>query len=66
MHVSVKVYNILGQLVKTLVDEEAHGGQHKLHWDGRNNQGMLVSTGVFIVRLEAKNNIAVKKLLLIK
>ncbi len=66
MQVSVKIYNILGQLVKTLVDEEVRAGNHKIHWDGRSNQGSLVSTGVYIIRLEAKQNVAVKKLLLIK
>lgn len=66
MHVSVKIYNILGQLVKALVDEEVHGGHHKIQWDGRNNHGNLVSTGLYIVRLDSKDKIAVKKLLLIK
>jgi hypothetical protein len=66
MQVSVKIYNILGQLAKTIVDEEVRAGNHKIHWDGRNNQGSLVATGVYIIRLEAKQNVAVKKLLLIK
>ena len=66
MEVSVKIYNILGQLVKTVVDEEIRAGHHKILWDGRNNHGNLAATGVYIIRLEAKQNVAVKKLLLIK
>ena len=66
MYVTVKIYNILGQQVKTLVDEEVRGGHHKIHWDGTNNQGNLLATGLYIVRLHAKDKVAVKKLLLIK
>jgi len=66
MHVTVKIYNLLGQSVKTLVDEEVSGGQHRIYWDGKNNQGNLISTGLYIVRLQAKDKVAVKKLLLIK
>jgi len=66
MHVSVKIYNILGQRVKTLIDEEVRGGAHKIQWDGKNDQGNLISSGLYIVRLQAKDRAAVKKLLLIK
>ncbi len=66
MHVSVKIYNILGQLVKTLVDDDVRGGHHKIQWDGQNNHGNLISTGLYIVRLDTKDKMAVKKLLLIK
>ncbi|UCE07942.1 MAG: T9SS type A sorting domain-containing protein, partial [bacterium] len=66
MHITVKIYNILGQLVKTLVDEQVRGGNHKIYWDGKNNQGNLISTGLYIVRVQTKNYVAVKKLLLIK
>lgn len=66
MNVSVKIYNILGQFVKTLVDEEIRGGNHKIYWDSRNNQGNLISTGVYIIRMQSKDKVAVKKLLMIK
>lgn len=67
MKATVKIYNILGQLVKTVVDDaEMRGGHHKLHWNGLNEQGNLVSTGLYLIRLETTKDIAVKKLLLIK
>ncbi|MDZ7263796.1 MAG: choice-of-anchor D domain-containing protein [candidate division KSB1 bacterium] len=66
MAVTIKIYNMLGQLVKTVVDEELRGGHHKLLWDGRSNQGVPVATGLYIIRLETKNHVAAKKLLLIK
>jgi len=65
-HVTIKIYNILGQKVKTLMDEEIRGGHHKLIWNGLNDHGNMISTGLYILRLQTKNNVAVKKLLLIK
>lgn len=66
MHISLKIYNILGQQVKTIVDEEVRGGHHTIYWDGTNDQGNLISTGLYIMRLQTKNKVAVKKMLLIK
>ncbi len=66
MHVSLKIYNILGQLVKTLVDEELRGGNHKLVWDATNDQGQLIATGVYIIQLRGQNDVAIKKLVVIK
>lgn len=66
MAVSVKIYNMLGQLVKTVVDEQLRSGHHKLLWDGRSNQGIPVASGLYIVRLETKDHAAARKLLLIK
>lgn len=45
--VSLKVYNALGQLVRTLVDETKQPGYHKSVWDGKNSEGKKVSAGVY-------------------
>ncbi len=66
MHVTLKIYNILGQLVKTLIDEEMRGGNHKLTWDATNDQGYMIATGVYIMQLRSQNNVAIKKLVVIK
>ncbi|MFZ5518390.1 MAG: choice-of-anchor D domain-containing protein [Candidatus Zhuqueibacterota bacterium] len=67
MKATVKIYNVLGQLVKTVVDDaEMRGGHQTLIWDGKNEHGNLVTTGLYLVRLETKKDIAIKKLLLIK
>ena len=66
MKTTVKIYNILGQLVKTLVDDELRGGIHKLIWNGKNNQDIILSSGMYFVRIEGKEQIQVKKMLLIK
>ncbi len=52
--VSLKVYNILGQEVKTLVDERQPAGSYRVLWDGRDNYGKEVSSGVYFYRLEVK------------
>jgi hypothetical protein len=66
MKTTVKIYNILGQLVKTLIDDELRGGIHKLIWNGRNNQDVNLTSGMYFIRIEGKDQIQVKKMLLIK
>jgi len=50
--VSLKIYNILGRQVKTLVDEKQPAGNFRVLWDGRDNSGRDVSSGVYFCRLE--------------
>ncbi len=49
---TLKIYNILAQVVKTLVDEDQKAGYYEVCWDGRDNFGREVSSGVYIYRLE--------------
>lgn len=51
--VEVTVYNILGQKVRTLVHERQEAGYYKIVWNGRNDQGISVGSGVYITRLKA-------------
>jgi hypothetical protein len=54
--VSVAVYDILGQEIATLANRQAYGaGNHALIWDGRNSAGGMMSTGVYLYRMEAFN-----------
>ena len=52
--VTLKVYNLLGQEVASLRDEMQSSGFHDVVWNGRNNPGQTVSSGVYFYRLEAK------------
>ncbi len=52
--VSLKVYNLLGQLVTTLASSVQEAGYHLATWDGRNSAGSPVSSGVYFYRFEAK------------
>jgi hypothetical protein len=54
--VSVTIYNVLGQVVRTLVSEFNSIGTHEVEWDGKNNSGNLVSSGVYFYKITAKSN----------
>jgi|GEM_PF-4866438 len=65
-HTTLKIYNILGQRVRTLVDEEKTEGTYTVYWDGRNQNGKQVSSGVYFYRLEAGDFTDVKKMVLLR
>jgi uncharacterized delta-60 repeat protein len=52
--ITLKIYNVLGQEIKTLVNEEQTPGFKEVNWDGTNNNGAKVASGIYIYRLEAK------------
>ncbi len=64
--VELKVYNIKGQLVKTLVDDHLEAGTHKAVWDGDNKYGKKVSSGIYLYRLESCGKSKAQKMLLLK
>jgi len=65
-HVTLTVYNILGQKVTTLVDEGMSAGRYVADWDGTSDGGRLVSSGVYLYKLEAGDFIKTRKMLLLK
>ena len=64
--VSLQVFNAHGQLVATLVEGIRPAGTYQTAWDGRDDQGQAVSSGVYIVRLDAEGQQATRKMLLIQ
>ena len=62
----VKIFNSRGQLVRKLVNEFQKTGFHSVIWDGMNDNGHKVSTGVFICYIKFNNVVLSKKMLLIK
>ena len=64
--VSLKVYNVLGQLVKTLVNGQQAAGWKEANWDGTNDLGARVSSGIYIYRLEAGDFVQSRKMILMK
>lgn len=64
--VTLKIYNSLGQEVRTLVNARQNAGQYTIQWDGKNNAGSAVSSGVYIYRIKAGDFIKSKKMLLLK
>lgn len=64
--VSIKIYDILGREIKTLVNEEVKAGVYKVTWNGINNYGSRVASGAYIYRVVSGSNVVTKKMLLIK
>lgn len=64
--VTIKVYNLLGQEVRTLVDEFAAEGRYQVVWDGRGQGGRRVASGVYLVRLSAGGLAATAKMVLVR
>lgn len=64
--VSLKIYNMLGQEVRTLVNTTQSAGQYKVQWDGKDNSGKAVSSGIYFYRLEAGSFVKTRKMMLMK
>jgi hypothetical protein len=64
--VAARVYNTAGRLVKTLVDAPLPAGEHPLRWDGTDEGGRRVASGVYFVKLTAGANSAEQKVVLLK
>jgi hypothetical protein len=64
--VSIEVYNLLGQKVRTLIDRQQPAGSYAITWDGTNDAGSPVATGVYLYRFRAGGIIETKKMLLMK
>jgi O-glycosyl hydrolase len=64
--VTIKIFNILGREVYTLTDRTFQSGRHSLLWNGLDNAGQQVSTGMYLYRIQAGNFVDVKKAVLIR
>jgi len=65
-HVTLVIYNLTGQVIRTLVDEERVAGRYAVTWDGKNEQGQVVASGVYVYRLTSGDFTAIKKMVLMK
>ena len=65
-HVSLQIYDILGKRIKLLVSESQNMGHHSKIWDGTNEQGEIVSGGVYIYVLNAGSYYDTKKMIYMK
>ncbi len=67
MPVELEIYNMLGQKVRTLVPFGPWlAGEHSVVWDGKNSQGRSVSTGVYVAKLRAGEQVKSRKLMIIR
>jgi len=64
--VTIKIYNLLGHEVRTLVNERQSAGNYSLVWDGHDNFGQSVSSGVYVYRIAAGEFSEVRKMVLMR
>ncbi len=64
--VKLDVINVLGQEVRTLVDEQLPAGEHSVVWDGTDSKGRQVSSGVYFYRLHAGEMTETRQMILLK
>ncbi|MCK4406329.1 MAG: S8 family serine peptidase, partial [Bacteroidales bacterium] len=62
----IEIYNINGQLVKTIAKGNVLSGLHTFKWDGRNNNGVELESGIYFYQLKADKNVLRKKMVLVK
>ncbi|HEX9972506.1 MAG TPA: FlgD immunoglobulin-like domain containing protein, partial [bacterium] len=65
-HVTITIYNMRGQEIKTLINNTQNRGSYEFIWDGTNDAGTCVASGIFMYRLKTKSFTSTKKLALIK
>ncbi len=65
-HLGLKVFNVRGELVRTLIDEGRKAGSDHITWDGTNDQGSGVSSGIYFFEARTAGEVKVGKMTLIK
>lgn len=64
--VQIEIFNLLGQNIRTLVNQRKIRGVHQIEWDGRNNAGNPVTSGIYIYRMQAGGYVSIKKMALLR
>jgi hypothetical protein len=62
----IDVFNVKGQLVKTLLSEHKNSGSNQITWDGRDHNGKMCSSGIYYCRVISNDKIYTRKLMLVK
>jgi hypothetical protein len=63
---TLRIYNVLGQLVRTLVDEPMDAGTHNVIWDGKDEHGSQVASGIYFYKLRSGDYEDTKKMVMMK
>ncbi|MGH1363770.1 MAG: FlgD immunoglobulin-like domain containing protein [Calditrichia bacterium] len=64
--IQLEIYSITGEIVRTLVNTNSSVGRHQVIWDGMNDDGMKVSSGVYLYRLKSENFFQSRKMVLLR
>jgi hypothetical protein len=66
VHVSLQIYTIRGQCVRTLLNETKEPGDYKIYWNGTDDNGMNLSSGIYLCQIVAGNYMYTRKMVLLK
>lgn len=65
-HISLIIYDIKGQIVKSLIDSKMEAGYYSTVWDSKNTKGLHVSAGIYFCSILTNNSMITKKIILVK
>ncbi len=65
-YIELKIFNLLGQEVKTLIEQERNAGYFRIVWDGTDNSGKYVNSGIFVVTMYAGDFMQTLKIVVLK
>jgi hypothetical protein len=66
LHINLTIYNILGQKVRILLDEEKTPGEYQIVWDGKDEQGKNVASGIYLYELSIEDFKLIQKMVLLR
>ena len=64
--VSIAIYDVMGRKVRSLVDKKQVAGFHHTQWDGKNDLGTPISSGMYVYMLRAGDYVGAKKMVMLK
>jgi len=66
VHVSIRIYDLRGRLLRTLVDCVKEAGSYSIFWDGRDEKGRRLSSGIYFYRMKAGDFVQTRKMVILK
>ncbi|TFG93874.1 MAG: T9SS type A sorting domain-containing protein, partial [Calditrichales bacterium] len=64
--ITIEIFDILGRKVATVLDQKQSSGWHTVQWNGRNDQHEAVTSGIYIARLKAADQVSTRKMILLR
>jgi flagellar hook assembly protein FlgD len=64
--VELAIYNVLGQKIRILVNGKMPAGNYRVQWDGRDDSGQVVASGIYLYRLVAEGQVQVRRMLVVR
>jgi Tol biopolymer transport system component len=65
-HVLIKIYNLQGEVINTLIDADYQPGHYTLQWNGEDNRGQSVVTGIYLYQLQTGNSMQIKRMSILR